>query len=43
MADFSKSGCCECSSNKSCPDAFANFAAELCPSSKAQKSKSKEK
>lgn len=41
MADFSKSGCCECSSSKGCPDAFANFAAELCPKSSKSKDKSK--
>lgn len=43
MADFSKSGCCDCSANKSCSDAFANFASELCPSSQSRKSKEKSK
>lgn len=43
MADFSKSGCCDCKSIKSCPEAFSDFAAELCPSSPAKSGKSKEK
>jgi hypothetical protein len=43
MADFSKSGCCDCGSNKSCPDAFADFAAELCSPSPSKKDKSKAK
>lgn len=43
MADFSKSGCCDCSANKSCSEAFSDFAAELCPSSPAKKNKDKSK
>jgi hypothetical protein len=43
MADFRKSGCCDCGAYKSCPDAFANFASELCPSSSARKNKDKSK
>ncbi|HMM19764.1 MAG TPA: hypothetical protein PKA10_03420 [Selenomonadales bacterium] len=37
MGDFSKSGCTDCNSNKKCPDAFANFAAELCPDEACKK------
>ncbi len=43
MADFRKSDCCDCSANKSCSDAFANFASELCPSAPGKKNKSKAK
>lgn len=41
MADFRKSACCDCSEKSSCSDAFANFAAELCPKSSKSKEKSK--
>lgn len=34
MADFRKSDCCSCSDNKTCPEAFTEFAAELCPKGK---------
>lgn len=41
MADFSKSACCDCGDKSCCPDAFANFAAELCPKSSKGKDKNK--
>lgn len=43
MADFRKSGCCDCSTSKGCSEAFSDFAAELCPSSPSKKSKDKSK
>ncbi len=43
MAKSSKSGCSNCSDDKSRSAALSDFSAEICPSSPSKKSKDKSK